>query len=473
MYRLYIFIAIIFILIIPYIINCGSDNATEPDNILPVCSITSPLNRSIFHKGETIEISVDASDENGTIRYVQFVIDGEIVFWDNKSPFVYEWDTSDEAYGSHIVSAIGKDDDGETSEHTIRIDLQYLYIRPENTGDGWEVSTLGNESIDTEQICEMMTYGIEDIEFLYSILIIRNENLVFEQYFNGQTKDDANNLWSTSKCYLSALTGIALRENYIADLNQKMMDFFPEYDSPGLDSRKNDITVEHLLTMMSGIPGEFDVVPGFGGIFGLFLNSRNWIRFSIDLPLVANPGDECHYSTMSTHILSGLLSKATGVSIYDFAVEYLFEPLNVDIRYWEQDPNGYYKGGWAMYFTPRDMARFGLLYLNNGVFEGQQIIPAGWIEKSIQSYFGGNLTSYGIVQNWGYGYQWDIGRLVQYNVFYRLGRGGQLIFCIPEIDMIIITTAHGELYDKSDEEIDNQIIAIFNLIRNYILPAVR
>jgi CubicO group peptidase (beta-lactamase class C family) len=284
------------------------------------------------------------------------------------------------------------------------------------------------------------------------------------------TKYAPNNLWSTSKCFLSALIGIALRENYLTNLDQRMMDFFPEYITPDLDPRKYDITIRHLLTMRSGIPGEFDEVPGFHSIWDQFLNSENWIKFAIEIPLVADPGGAMHYSTPSTHILSGIITKATGISTSNFAMKYLFDPLNILDVGWDIDPQGYNRGGWGMYLTSRDMARFGYLYLNNGLVDGKQIVPAKWIEESLTVYSYGDAISYGVVTNWGYGYQWDIGRLADYHVYYRLGAGGQLIFNIPELNMIIVTTASVHP-DRSVRY--TRIASIYRLISYYILSPVR
>jgi len=167
--------------------------------------------------------------------------------------------------------------------------------------------------------------------------------------------------------------------------------------------------------------------------------AKSMIKFAIDLPLGADPGQRWAYSTSSTHILSGIITKATGMSTYEFATKYLCEPLNIVIRYWERDQEGYYHGGWNMYFTSRDMARFGLLYLNNGEMDGVQIIPRHWINKSLQAHSPTNFD-WGPIKKSQYGFLWWLGKILDYDVFYANGHAGQMILIIPEIDMVIVTT---------------------------------
>ena len=348
----------------------------------------------------------------------------------------------------------------------------WVYPQPDQINDGWETSTLIEEDVDPCPLYDMMQYIEDEIGFLYSVLIVKNGKLVFEEYFNEQDKYQAHNIWSTSKWYLSPLVGIALREGYITSLDQKMMDFFPEFATEELDTRKYDITIRQLLQMRSGVMGIYDDYSAFCAVWDQYCCSENWMKDIIEMPLVCNPGTEMHYSTLGTHILSGILTKATEMSTLDFAEQYLFEPLNVDIGYWSQDQQGYYAGGWDMFITARDMARFGYLYLNNGYANGEQIVPSEWIEDSQRVYSGGQWTSYEFVNNWGFGYQLDIGRMNGYTVYYRIGRGGQLIFNVPALNTVIVITAGAYGY-MSIETSDYQNISVFRLIHDYILQAIR
>jgi CubicO group peptidase (beta-lactamase class C family) len=271
---------------------------------------------------------------------------------------------------------------------------------------------------------------------MYSVLVIRNGYLVAEQYFNGQDKYDANTIASASKSYIGVLIGIALKENYLTSLDQKMMDFFPEYITPGLDPRKFDITIRHLLTMRAGYLADSTY-----DHWGQWISSNDWMKFALDVDLVADPGQNWNYSTSSTHLLSGILTKATDMSTREFAEEYLFKPLQISCWYWHKDPHGYYCGGWEMYFSPRDMARFGLLYLNKGFVDGKQIVPAEWVEESIKTHTKLNIKL-GVSKKSGYGYLWWLGSDLDYDYYFASGHAGQYILIIPNLDMVIVTTAN-------------------------------
>jgi CubicO group peptidase (beta-lactamase class C family) len=299
---------------------------------------------------------------------------------------------------------------------------------------------------------------------MYSVLVIRNGYLVAEQYFNGQDKYDANTIASASKSYIGVLIGIALKENYLTSLDQKMMDFFPEYITPGLDPRKFDITIRHLLTMRAGYLADSTY-----DHWGQWISSNDWMKFALDVDLVADPGQNWNYSTSSTHLLSGILTKATDMSTREFAEEYLFKPLQISCWYWHKDPHGYYCGGWEMYFSPRDMARFGLLYLNKGFVDGKQIVPAEWVEESIKTHTKLNIKL-GVSKKSGYGYLWWLGSDLDYDYYFASGHAGQYILIIPNLDMVIVTTANTNC---SFVESWNRVLSTLKFITyNIISPVI-
>jgi len=155
------------------------------------------------------------------------------------------------------------------------------------------------------------------------------------------------------------MTGIAIENGIINSINDKMLDFFPEYNHSGLDIRKQDITVKHLLTMQAGIDHDRN---NYTRLYG----TSNWIQSTIEEPLLDNPGATDSYNTFLTHLISGIITKESGMSTYEFGKEYLFDPLGITIQDWKQSPQGIYFGGNNMFFTTRDMAVLGYLYLNNG-----------------------------------------------------------------------------------------------------------
>ena len=325
----------------------------------------------------------------------------------------------------------------------------------------WEVSTPEEQGFDGE----MLSNAVDEAEgkgFIASLLIVRNGFLVAENYFSGgQSKDEAYSIRSITKSFVSALIGIALKENYIDSLNQRILDFFPEYVTQDMDARKFDITIKHLLTMKAGFDRDENVDP-------LFDANSHWIKDTIELPLMNDPGDTFCYSTMGTHLLSGIITKATGMSTLSFAEEYLCEPLQISIRVWDQDPQGVYFGGGSMDLTPRDMARFGTLYLMHGSLDGIQILPPEWIEASIRNYTGEERT-WGVLEEFGYGYLWWLGKIHDHRIYFAIGYAGQYIINIPDLDMVIVTTS---IFPFTSEMADDQATSIMEFIAHHILPAV-
>jgi CubicO group peptidase (beta-lactamase class C family) len=246
-----------------------------------------------------------------------------------------------------------------------------------------------------------------------------------------------------------------------------MLDYLPEYIYPNMDPRKYDITIKHLLTMRMGIKEESE--NDYGVYMGIY-NSDNWIKETIESALVSDPGERMRYNTFQTHLLSAIITRATQKSTLEFATEFLFKPLKIDIDYWEQDPQGYYFGGNSMYITPREMAILGFLYLNNGRLNDLQIISRDWIELSLS--LSTNFThpnEWGVYKNYNYAYLWWRGQVNEYDLYMGYGYGGQFIVVFPSLNLIVVSTANHQV-DPDTSTI--QEWAIFDIIAMYILPSI-
>jgi CubicO group peptidase (beta-lactamase class C family) len=299
---------------------------------------------------------------------------------------------------------------------------------------------------------------VKQKSYMYSLLVVRNGYLVAEGYYNGRDKNTMDMIFSATKSFVSALIGIAIQEGYIDSLDQKMMDFFPEYDTPDLDPRKREITIRHLLTMQSG----FDQETNLSGVD----TAPNMIAAIIASELRFDPGTDFLYSTHGSHILSGILTKATGMSTLAYAFQKLFTPLGIRSMYWSADQNGVTFGGSGLYLTPRDMARFGYLYLKEGFVDQQQIVPADWIVTSVQNYRS-YREPWKEMDDVGYGFLWWTGRFGSYPVYFASGFGGQWILNVPDLDLIVVATMNAFM------EVDWQNMeSLIPIIHNYILPAV-
>ncbi|MBN1272976.1 MAG: serine hydrolase [Candidatus Aminicenantes bacterium] len=202
--------------------------------------------------------------------------------------------------------------------------------------------------------------------------------------------------------------------------------------------RKSEITLEQILQMRSGYPWE-----EFDGYLDSLLSTSNWIPFLAEFPLTSAPGTRFGYSNFTAHMMAVILARAAGTSLLDFARINLFDPLEVEAAYWPTDAQGYHWGSGDLHFTPRAMAKFGLLYLNRGMYQGSQIIPAGWVDDSLQSY---STTTYenDILENISqleYGYLWWSGTSGSHHFDFAWGHGGQLIVLLHDLNMVIVTSA--------------------------------
>jgi CubicO group peptidase (beta-lactamase class C family) len=328
-------------------------------------------------------------------------------------------------------------------------------------GEDWWVSSPELQRLNSQRLAAAYREA-KNLSFVDALLISKNGVLVSEKYYNGYDSLTGHNVKSISKSFLSALIGIALRENYLTDLDQAMLDFFPEYNTPGLDPRKNSITLRHLLTQKAGYKHERY---NYSQIF----SSSNWIRACIEFQLTFDPGAVFSYNTAQTHLLSGILTKCTEINTREFAETYLLGPSNITLTDWRQDPQDIYFGGNNMYFPPRSLVHFGQLYINGGNMDGNQIVPAEWIEDSWKDYSGQQNVNWGHLHHIGYGYLWWLGRMDEYQMYLAIGYGGQFIIDIPSINMIIVTTAESRVEWGTS---DWQVLKIIELVYGNIIPAI-
>lgn len=326
----------------------------------------------------------------------------------------------------------------------------------------WSTESPEDHGMDTAQLQTALDEA-QKRSHIWSVLVIKDEAIVAERYYRGHDVNSSHNIRSVSKSFLSAMTGIAIEEGYLSGTDEKMLEYFPEYTTTGMDSRKRDITIEHLLTMSAGMEHEHN------NYFKLY-NTSNWILSAIEEPLIFDPGADFSYNTFLTHTLSGILTKATEKSTFDFGQEFLCDPMGTEIADWQQGPQGIYFGGNSMFFTTRDMAMLGILYMNYGEISGEQIVPVNWVQQSIQRQAPVSGWNWGELHNGGYGYLWWVGEIKDYEVFLAIGHGGQFVICFPALDMIVATNSNAYLgWDQSNKNEES----VVELVANYILPAVK
>jgi CubicO group peptidase (beta-lactamase class C family) len=320
-------------------------------------------------------------------------------------------------------------------------DLEAVYYTP-LPGDSWKVSTPAEQGLDPMLVAELYLDAAE-LETIYGLLVIKNDRLIAEKYFNEGSVEQLSSRASVTKSYTSALVGIALDQACLTSVEQKMIDFFPEVADQITDPRKKRITIQDMLQMRAGYPWEET-----DRVLWEALWSGDYLRYIVDFPLTSDPGTDFNYSNLTSHWLGMIVARACDTDLKSFGQKYLFLPLRVEVGDWNRDLDGYYIGGGDIQFTARDMATFGLLYLNGGEYGGHQIIPAGWVRKSLETYSenansgapkSGRIGRY--FRDIGYGYQWWSARAGDHHFSYAAGHGGNLIVLLADLDMIIVVTA--------------------------------
>jgi len=285
---------------------------------------------------------------------------------------------------------------------------------------------------------------------LHSLLVSRGGELVFERYYNGARRDRPANIKSASKSVISALVGIAIDRGLIPGAKTPITTYFPEL-AQDPDPRKGAITVEHLLTMRPGLEGTSN------RNYGAWVTSGNWVRHALARPMFAAPGEEMEYSTGNTHLLSAILTKASGKSTWQFANEVLARPLGFTLAPWPRDPQGIYFGGNDMLMTPRQMLAFGELYLKKGRGPAGPIVTAAWVDRSCDGRersrrFGNRnfdfFRGFDPLGERKYGYGWWVHEIRGYETCFAWGYGGQYIFIVPDLELVMVTTSSPDVSEE-------------------------
>lgn len=324
---------------------------------------------------------------------------------------------------------------------------------------GFELGVRGGGRPDwNPSILEPALKAAAELPRLHSLLISWRGELVVERYFNGRRTSSLANIKSASKSILSALVGIAIDRGFIKDVRQPIAAYFPDLLTS--HDPKRAITVEDLLTMRSGLESTSN------RNYGSWVQSRNWVRYALNQPLLEPPGTVMTYSTGNTHLLSAIVAKATGKSTWQFGQEALAKPLNFTLAQWPRDPQGIYFGGNDMLMTPRQMMAFGELYLRDGQANGRQIIPKEWIEESFEPRGRSRISGR------EYGYGWWMRELSGQQTYYAWGFGGQYIMLVPDHDLVIVSTSAAHVSDdrrthrRTVDDIIEQLVEQFGRSRD-------
>lgn len=289
---------------------------------------------------------------------------------------------------------------------------------------------------------------------LHSLLVWRQGETLADLYFHGRDPSTPANIKSASKNIIATLVGIAIEEGHLEGTDQPIAPFFEEHLTAA-DSAKKEITLGNLLSMQAGLQSTS------GRNYGAWVSSSDWVRYAITRPMVEEPGGRMQYSTGTSHILSAILTEATGMSTLAYAREKLAEPLGIELRPWTRDPRGIYFGGNEMRMTPRELLTFGEMFLSGGMVDGRRIVSEEWIRRSWVPRTRSRYNTH------RYGYGWWIKEARGHPVYFAWGYGGQYLFLVPDLELIVVTTSVADAGGRDG----GHLRAVHSILDDYLIPA--
>jgi CubicO group peptidase (beta-lactamase class C family) len=317
---------------------------------------------------------------------------------------------------------------------------KYIYQRPEKISEGWETASLKEVDIDSEKIDEMMHEILSGNDRnIHSILLIKNGKLVLEEYFYGYNREKLHFLASVSKSITSVLIGISIDQKLTADVETKAYELFSKYIGTKWIDQKYPITLQHVLTMAAGLDWnamKYSRRDPRHTTYQMY-DSGDPIEFVLERNLIEKPGEKFYYNSGLTILLGEIVKNTSGLYIDEFAGQYLFTSLGISDYHWDKFPDGTIQTDGGLHLRPRDMAKIGYMMLKDGKWKDKQIVSKEWVEESTKRH----IDARGI----GYGYQWWIGKPKINNqtikVLFASGHGGQKIFIIPKLDLVVVFTS--------------------------------
>ena len=335
----------------------------------------------------------------------------------------------------------------------------YRYALPPVLNDGWETADLRATPTDTTRLYQLLSQLHLGPNKMHSMLIVKDGQLVVEEYFNESHLADSHDLRSVTKSFRSLLMGIALDQGFIESIDDPIFKYLPHL-SPGKhpDSRKQQITIRHLLTMASGLDCN-DWDKKSAGQEDKVHKKKDWLQFTIDLPMLHDPGAVSSYCSMGTVLVAEIISQASGMPIDRFAAQYLFEPLGITQHRWGHTSNkAVIPAAKRLYMTSRDLAKIGKLIMDNGVWYGSQIVSKSWLTEStsMKTQLAGRA----------YGYLWWHIPIPHQGKTYlpitAMGNGGQYLFLLPDLQLMVVFT--GGAYNSPDDKLP------FAIMQKVVLP---
>ena len=320
-------------------------------------------------------------------------------------------------------------------------------------------------NIDGVQLTEAFN-EYKKVEGALSLIVCREGTIVAEEYTNYKSygADSIKNIMSVTKTFTGVLVGLAIEKGFIESVNDPISKYltgivtFP-------DNTKANITIDQLLKMSFGHSWN-GTSPS--SLYNTWASTPDHLQYIIDLPLVSTPGILFNYSDGASHLLSVIITEATGINTLDFAKTYLFDPIGITNFRWPKDDKGYPNGAAGLQIMPTDMVKFGNLILNKGLYNGKQIVPASWVTTMTTTKIS---TNNNVLYGPEYGYQVWLGTESGHRYYMAMGWGGQFIIIVPDLQLVVTATCwtSGLDWQKAGEH----WTGIIQIIFEKILPCVK
>ena len=327
---------------------------------------------------------------------------------------------------------------------------EHLY--DDNYSIGWELASEEEKHFDAS-IMDNLVNKLPDLAAgkIYSLLIVTGGKITYEKYFHRHQKNRASLTYTITQMVQALLLGIALDQGVIKSVDDKFINYFEGHygDIKNLDSLKKTITIRQLLTMTPGFTWH-----EWAGKLPEMLKSRDWVRNVLEQPMLDVPGEKYMYNGGCSQIMAGIIQVATGLNSEAYAKKYLFDPLGIGNYRWSSDiATNMSDAVTGLSLTPRALAKIGSVYLNEGKWKGNQIVSNAWVEESLKPHVLKKFANPPLY----FGYMWnqvellitidaEEGSTMAVVVNYAEGYGGQFIFLIPEMDMVVVTTGRNDLF---------------------------
>lgn len=332
--------------------------------------------------------------------------------------------------------------------------------------DGWEVLSLENAGIDEKMLTQMEAdIFASTLTFTHAVSIAKGGKLVYDRYFYGNHQGVTHDQRSAAKSYASAAVGIAIADGLFTGTDQKLYSQIPSDYQYTVNDKKASISIEDLLTMSSGLDAiDFGLNRNSAASEGAYQSSGDWLKTVLEAPMIYKPGEHHNYGSANPYLLGVMLDQVLEESLESYIDRKLFGPLGIQNYIIQSDLSGkpYFGGGW--FLSPRDMLKFGQLYLNKGKWKGSQIISEEWVRKSFKKY--GVLENTNDKNEYGY-FWWHKTYTVDGKEIESMearGSGGQYIFVVPSLDLVVAIT--------SGNFRNGRFAQPEQIMEKYILPAV-